>query len=213
MIARRRIAGWLWLLGAALVLSARIAASINLSPLSEESTLPLAGPATTVEALITNLRDMHEIPICFVRCSVAPGKLHLTFKSGPLRELLAEVQSQAPEYAWRIVDERLLIFPARPEYDYVVAGVAIKNQPRLDAADQLIALLNARYPEFAELLAPPMLGSPQHPTYAERVTLAESGKVIELLAQLLGADRTLFFSIVPARTGLPILVLDRLPQE
>ena len=57
--------------------------------------------------------------------------------------------------------------------------------------------------EFQELIGAPFRGSTGARIHSDRVTLAPSATVIEHLAQLLGDDRTLVFSILKGRAGLP----------
>jgi hypothetical protein len=99
------------------------------------------------------------------------------------------------------------LYPRNSPFDTEVQGIEILGAPRIDAAARYLVWLSKVLPAVGEILPPPMKGQPRASLYSEPVAVRGRARVVEHLVQLLGDNPKAFFSIVPAPSGLRILVL------
>lgn len=162
-----------------------------------------------VGEFIRKLRKEYGIHISFIEASDSKVQnLTVDLKGVSLATLLEKVVSQAPSYKFQVVDKRLVLYPKSPKYKLVVKGVAITNIERLEAAYRYTAQLNQQIPEFKELVGPQVLGNPRHFVFTDRVSLSKEGTVLEHLVQLLGQNESVVFSVIKAKSGVPMLTFE-----
>jgi hypothetical protein len=177
------------------------------NPLDAKVNIALPNPQ--VPDLVAELRGKWHVPISFIEAAGKPQELKITEGLRPLREVITLLVKQLPFYRFEVIRDRMVLYSVDAKYVYDVTGVEIQNLSRIEAANLYVDQLRSRFPEFAELVGPPILGDINSPVFTEPVRLNRSGRVIDHLVQLLGDDPQTVFSLGPARSGVPVLWFDR----
>lgn len=176
-----------------------------------EKKITISMADTSVYDIIQLLRMKYNVPISFIDAE-EKQKITVDLKDASLRTVLEKVISSSPIYDYRIINERLVLYPKVPKYNFIVNDVDINMMKRLEAANKYVSQLNHQFPEFMDLVGPPVLGNPQHPVFIDKVSLKRESTVLEHLVQLLGEDLKVVFSIIKAKSGVPILVFERVKE-
>jgi hypothetical protein len=169
-----------------------------------------------VSEVINLLRTSYLVPVSFIE---ATSDQHVTFsiEKGTVRDVIEHVIAQSPEYRWMVVNERLVVYPDRPEYETtIVTGVDLAEIPRLDAARQYIDHLKSETEAFEKLSGVVMKGEPGSPVYATIVSMSTQAPVISHFVEILGADPYLVFSIQSTQTGYFVFFFEEIkthPQK
>jgi hypothetical protein len=163
----------------------------------------------TTAAVIAQLRGAHCVPVSFVE--VESGQhLDLSLHQVTAPEVLQKISATISAYRFEAIRGRLVLYPTRPEYQAIVAGVDIAQQPRFGAASKYIETLRHAVPSFSKLASPGFLTLALGPSpfFDEQVTLRPKGRVIEHFVDLLGRAPRVYFNIAPAPTGVPAFSFD-----
>jgi hypothetical protein len=151
------------------------------------------------------LRNQDHVGISFVEiASTTP--VTLEFTSAELGLVLDALVKQVPAYRYEVVGEHLFLYPRGELFDGKY-DVKIKKTTRLNVATKYTEWLR-RFPEFATVVPPAIRGNPNAGVYAEDVSISGPGRIVDHLLQLLGDDKEAVVSIVFARSGVKILMLD-----
>lgn len=171
----------------------------------------LAINKATVYNIVLELRQKHSIPLSFIqshRSFSKPEEISINVSNRTIKEVLEMVKSSAPEYRYGVIEGHLVLYANEPKYHRTVDIASITNMRRFEAINSYIDSLRTRWPEFKELLRPPLKGDSRASAFTELVSVRPKRTVLQGFAQLLGNNQSVVFSIVPAKTGLPIFVLD-----
>jgi hypothetical protein len=125
-----------------------------------------------------------------------------------VRNVLDKIVSQNPIYLLQTLNHHLILYPNFPKYHFVVKGIDVINISRIDAAIKYVSHLRRQFPEFADLIVLPALGNPQSFVFTDQMSLEEEMTVIEGFSQLLGDEKSVVFSIIKAKSGVPIFALE-----
>jgi len=135
--------------------------------------------------------------------------------SGPdVQAVLDALVARSDRYRRRRIRGRDLIYPTDPVWECEVSGIAITGVPRLDAATQFVVAVNSQIPALKDLLPPPILGDPRTPAHVEPVSLQPEAVIVEHLAELLGTNEQIVFTIEWALSGQRMLHFEQvMPRQ
>jgi hypothetical protein len=162
-----------------------------------------------VPEIVDLLHSRYCAAVSFVP-AVPPGAATVDAADATVPEVLSQIARSNPAYRSETIAGREVLYPATPEFQIVVDHVDVKSKPRLDATGLYLDLLRKEVPAFSQLWPPFMIGNPRHPVYSDVVTLRARGRIIEHLVDLLGQNERVYFEIIEARSGVPVVVFEQL---
>jgi hypothetical protein len=169
-----------------------------------EKEMSISVQKVSVYDFVQLLQKEYFIPLSFIDADEMK-EVTIDLKEVSLKAVLEEIVSQAPIYQFRVVNERLVLYPTLLKYQLAVRDISIKATKRLDAANEYVSQLTRQFPEFANLVGPPMFGNPQHPVFSDPVSVEGGGTVLEQFVQLLGDNLRIMFLVIKAKSGVPVL--------
>jgi hypothetical protein len=162
--------------------------------------------ASSVLEAVDLLRSRSGVAVSLIAADTEPA-IKLDLPPGSLGGALDSLVAHVPAYRYEVLQERVVVYPRNSPFDTKVQGIEILGAPRIEAATRYLDWLSKALPAVGEILPPPMKGQPGAGLYSESVTIRGRARVVEHLVQLLGDNPKAFFSIVPAPSGLRMLVL------
>ncbi len=169
--------------------------------------LSLSLSKVAVFDVIRNIHHQAHAPVSFIAAPEAP-LVSIELSNGRVGDVLDEIVGQVPTYKVVVVDDRVILRPRASEYDAPVRGIELKNIPRPEAALRYAKALSRQVPSLGRVLGPEIFGSSDHPLYSETVSLTPEASVTEHLVQLLGRNPAVVFLLVPAKSGVPRLLIE-----
>lgn len=166
----------------------------------------------TVYDVVVALRTQHTIPLSFIQSTRSfhtKEEINIKVSNGTVRDVLEKIKSDAPDYRYGDVEGHLVLYPNEPKYHKAVGSVSVREMGRLKATYSYLDALRVRWPEFKELMAPAMKGSPKAVLYTELVSIRPRGTVLKGFAQLLGKNQSAVFTIIYwAKANQPAFFFD-----
>lgn len=155
--------------------------------------------------VIRDLNNRYELPISYIE--VVPAKAFDRKLDGlTVRSLLRNLVDTRQEYACRVVEGHVVLYPDLPDLEKVVRGVDIVDRFRGTATRSYVDYARNQVPFFQDV-GVVLGGLLNSPLFDERVSLDREARAIDHLSQLLGRDRKAYFVIERSPVGRLILGL------
>ncbi|MFY9826795.1 MAG: hypothetical protein WAM82_35905 [Thermoanaerobaculia bacterium] len=149
-----------------------------------------------VEIALAELhRKVGTLPLSFIQAD-PEAKVSLDLRRSTVRDVLDAIVAKAPVYRYGIVAGRLMFYPRDPKWEMQINDLRLGPATRVRMAEALAAELSRRFPAFANLGGPWILGDPRSYTYQDVVAVKGPGSVLDLLAQLLGSRPSTYLLVV-----------------
>lgn len=141
----------------------------------------------------TYLREQHHVALCFIENGAASHDWQPASCATP-EALLDSLVAMVPEYAWTMAGGRPVLHPRQDIWRAPLPGGAFHG-PRLQTAQAYVEFLRGTAPEMADLLPPLLKGDPAAALYTVTVSIRERCNALQGLADLLGPDPAMVFTI------------------
>jgi len=126
---------------------------------------------------------------------------------------LDAIAGASPGYRWSQPRGRPVLYPGDEPWAATVAGVAITDRPRIDAAEALLGEIRRQLPELGLIGGVVRKGDPSSPVFTDRVSVEGDAPAVEHLAALLDDDRALAFAIDRGAARSRVLWFQRVGSE
>jgi len=171
----------------------------NLGPSFLNRSISVAYKDKRPSEVARDLRKTHNLPISYIDQG---GKqlITLNIKEASVRSLLQSLLARMPGTVCRVMAGHVVIYPDRPEFKALVAGVDVIDKPRAIAAREYLEIASEQVDYFKDIDV--LLGGiMESPMFEDQVSLSRKARVIDHLVQILGTNQSVFFVIDRAPVG------------
>lgn len=156
--------------------------------------------------LVEFLREKRKLAVNFVHF---PNEHSVPILLGErVNDMIGQLETAGGEYRHRIINGRLVVYPASSALEDTVQLPAgqFQNVPRYSTRSAYVMWLREHYSAFATLQPPPSIGSVMGLATDEHISLTPRATVLQHLVELLGSNPQRVFTVEPnAALRAPIL--------
>ncbi|MBI5868943.1 MAG: thrombospondin type 3 repeat-containing protein, partial [candidate division Zixibacteria bacterium] len=163
-------------------------------------------PASYVVKL---LRERFRMPVSFVS-SRRESAVRINITDGTLADVLDHIVTQDTQYRYETIDGRVVLFPDNSTYRNHLVAAAGYSGPRLEAASHLSKILTEHGIRLGQM---GQYGDAQLPIYSKPVLLEDSGRVIDLMVQLLGDAPDMALDVRTTPSGVALIGFYQIPNS